>query len=234
MSGIFDSLNYDVAFQVLDAQHYGLPQMRKRIFAVGIRRDIDHKQFAFPEKVALTKIVPDYLDAEVDDIYYLPEKGFKWVTDWERNQGKARVNRDVMGCQTAVQQINWSGDFRLETPKPHHYNHPDIYVGKYNGEDKMARLRKLDASVTKTAQVVALVFGIIGALILGFGMSLCMTDLGEILGSYKDMAMVIGIIVGVVGGILASLAYPIYNAIVKAKRKKLAPEIIRLTDELMK
>mgnify|MGYP003302417385 CR=1 FL=1 len=98
----------------------------------------------------------------------------------------------------------------------------------------MARLRKLDASVTNTAQAVALIFGVIGTLILGFGMSLIMTELGEILGSYKDMAMVIGIIVGVVGGVLASLAYPIYNAIVKAKRKKLAPEIIRLTDELMK
>ena len=75
---------------------------------------------------------------------------------------------------------------------------------------------------------------IVGALILGFGMSLVMTDLGEILGAYKDMAMVVGIAVGIVGGIVASLAYPIYNAIVKAKRKKIAPEIIRLTDELMK
>ena len=110
----------------------------------------------------------------------------------------------------------------------------DKYTAPTEDEDKMARLRRLDASVTNTAQAVALVFGIIGALILGLGMSLCMTDLGEILGSYKDMAMVIGIIVGVVGGVLASLAYPIYNAIVKAKRKKLAPEIIRLTDELMK
>ena len=108
------------------------------------------------------------------------------------------------------------------------------YAEPTETEDKMARLRRLDASVTNTAQAVALVFGIIGTLLLGFGMSLCMTDLGEILGSYKDMAMVIGIIVGVVGGILASLAYPIYNAIVKAKRKKLAPEIIRLADELMK
>ena len=98
----------------------------------------------------------------------------------------------------------------------------------------MERLRRLDASVTQTAQIMALVFGILGALTLGFGMSLCMTDLGKILGSYKDMAMVIGILVGVVGGVIASLAYPIYNAIVKAKRKKLAPEIIRLTDELMK
>ena len=110
----------------------------------------------------------------------------------------------------------------------------DKYTAPTEDEDKMARLRRLDASVTNTAQAVALVFGIIGALILGFGMSLCMTDLEEILGSYKDMAMVIGIIVGVVGGVLASLAYPIYNAIVKAKRKKIAPEIIRLTDELMK
>ena len=110
----------------------------------------------------------------------------------------------------------------------------DKYTAPTEVEDKMARLRRLDASVTNTAQAVALVFGVIGTLILGFGMSLCMTDLGEILGSYKDMAMVIGIIVGVIGGILASLAYPIYNAIVKAKRRKLAPEIIRLTDELMK
>ena len=110
----------------------------------------------------------------------------------------------------------------------------DKYTAPIESEDKMARLRRLDASVTNTAQMVALIFGVIGTLILGFGMSLCMTDLGEILGPYKDMAMVIGIIVGVIGGILAILAYPIYNAIVKSKRKKLAPEIIRLTDELMK
>jgi len=45
---------------------------------------------------------------------------------------------------------------------------------------------------------------------------------------------VIGIVVGIIGGVIASLAYPMYNAIVKAKRKKIAPEIIRLTDELMK
>ena len=101
-------------------------------------------------------------------------------------------------------------------------------------EDKMARLRRLDAGVTQTAQIVALVFGVIGTLVLGFGMSLIMTDLAEILGKHQDMAMVIGIMIGVLGGVLASLAYPIYNVIVKAKRKKLAPEILRLADELMK
>ena len=110
----------------------------------------------------------------------------------------------------------------------------DKYTAPTEVEDKMSRLRRLDASVTNTAQAVALVFGVIGTLILGFGMSLVMTELAESLGISGDAAMVIGIIVGIVGGILASLAYPIYNAIVKAKRKKLAPEIIRLTDELMK
>ena len=108
------------------------------------------------------------------------------------------------------------------------------YTPPTKTEDKMERLRRLDASVTNTAQAIALVFGIIGTLILGFGMSMIMTDMSKILGTYKDWNMVIGIAVGIVGGILASLAYPIYTAIVKAKRKKLAPEIIRLTDELMK
>lgn len=108
------------------------------------------------------------------------------------------------------------------------------YTAPTEAEDKMNRLRRLDASVTNTAQAVALILGLIGTLVLGFGMSLCMTDLGEILGSRRDMAMEVGIITGVVGGILASIAYPVYNAIVKSKRKKLAPEIIRLTDELMK
>ena len=110
----------------------------------------------------------------------------------------------------------------------------DKYTAPTGVEDKLARLRRLDASVTSTAQTVALVFGVIGALLLGFGMSLIMTELAEALGISGDAAMVIGIIGGIVGGALASLAYPIYNVIVKAKRRSLAPEIIRLTDELMK
>lgn len=110
----------------------------------------------------------------------------------------------------------------------------DKYTTPPQIDDKMALLRKLDASVAKTAQTVALTLGIIGSLILGFGMSLCMTELGEILGLDQDLSLLIGIAVGVVGAALSALAYPIYNAIVRLKRKKLAPEIIRLTDELMK
>lgn len=101
-------------------------------------------------------------------------------------------------------------------------------------EDKMARLRRLDASVTQTAEAVSLVFGIVGTLILGFGMSLVMSDLGVKMNLDVLSATVIGVISGIIGGILAGLAYPVYNYIVREKRKKIAPEIIRLTDELMK
>ena len=110
----------------------------------------------------------------------------------------------------------------------------DKYTAPGETEDKMARLYKLDASATKPAQAVAILFGVLGTLILGFGMSLCMTDLSAILGAYSDMAMVIGIAIGVLGGVLVSVAYPIYNAMVRSRRRKIAPEIIRLTDELMK
>ena len=101
-------------------------------------------------------------------------------------------------------------------------------------EDKMERLRRLDSSVTHKAQTISLTFGIVGILVLGFGMSLAMSDFGEILGFYRDMAMLLGVVIGIIGGIIASLAYPMYNLIVKRERKKIAPEIIRLTDELLK
>ena len=108
------------------------------------------------------------------------------------------------------------------------------YAAPEETEDKMAQLRRLDASVTQKAQAVSLIFGVIGALLLGLGMSLAMTDLGEILGSYREMAMLLGIVIGIVGIVLVSLAYPLYNRIVKKEREKIASEIIRLTDELMK
>ncbi len=101
-------------------------------------------------------------------------------------------------------------------------------------EDKMERLRRLDRSVSQKAQAVALTLGIIGVLILGTGMSLFMSELSEILGSYRYLAMPIGIGIGSVGMVLTMLAYPVYNFVLIRERKRIAPEIIKLTDELMK
>lgn len=106
------------------------------------------------------------------------------------------------------------------------------YAASEEAEDKMTQLRRLDASVYSKASAAALVVGIVGALIMGIGMSLVMTDIGAVLGTV--LAMVIGIGIGVIGIVLVCLAYPIYNRTLKKEREKIAPEILRLTDELMK
>lgn len=97
--------------------------------------------------------------------------------------------------------------------------------------DKMEQLRVLDASVGKKATAVSINVGIIGTLVMGLGMSLTMSEFGEIIGS---LAMPVGIVLGVVGMAVLACAYPLYNRTLKKEREKIAPEILRLTDELMK
>jgi uncharacterized membrane protein YccF (DUF307 family) len=98
-------------------------------------------------------------------------------------------------------------------------------------EDKMEQLRRLHAIPTQKAQTASLAVGIIGALIMGTGMSLAMTDIGAALGS---LAMIIGIAVGLVGMALIALAYPLYNRVLRKQRERISPEILRLSDELLK
>ena len=43
-----------------------------------------------------------------------------------------------------------------------------------------------------------------------------------------------GILIGIIGMAVLGAAYPIYNHVLKKEREKAAPEIMRLTDELMK
>ena len=65
------------------------------------------------------------------------------------------------------------------------------------------------------AQAAALAVGIIGALILGTGMSLCMTELGAAMG---HLVMVIGILAGVLGLIMVALAFPFVYSVIRFYR----------------
>ncbi len=98
-------------------------------------------------------------------------------------------------------------------------------------ENKMAQLRRLHNSATQKAQAWSIAVGVIGTLILGTGMSLAMTELGTLFGA---MAMVIGIVVGLVGMVLVALAYPVYNRVLRKERQRIAPQILQLTEELLK
>lgn len=96
---------------------------------------------------------------------------------------------------------------------------------------KMEQLRALDAAVNRKATTRSILVGVIGTLIMGLGMSLAMSDFGSTLGS---AALPAGIVIGGVGIVLLALAYPLFNRTLKKEREKIAPEILRLTDELMR
>ena len=101
-------------------------------------------------------------------------------------------------------------------------------------EDRMTRLRKLDEKATSKATMMSLIFGIIGALVMGTGMSLIMTDLAGILGMTAVACMIVGVIVGFVGMFLVAMAYPVYKKVLKTEHEKIAQEILRLSEELLK
>lgn len=136
MYEVWQSLGYHIEWSILDAKDYNHPQLRSRLFLIGFREDIFKQPYSFPPKQELTHKSTEYLECPpIPDIYYLGKKGFEWITSPEKNLRRSRVNQDVIGCETAYQQDNWIGDFRVEHPRKEHYNDVRIYVGKFDFKD---------------------------------------------------------------------------------------------------
>ncbi len=92
-------------------------------------------------------------------------------------------------------------------------------------------LKALDKKVKRPANLFAYLFGSISAIIMGSGMSLVMTDISEMVGISNPM--LVGVVIGVVGMVMAIANYPIYKGILGARRKKYAKEIIALSNSIM-
>lgn len=136
MLEVWQSLGYELNFKILDAKDYNHPQLRTRLFLIGIRKDIYNHQYEFPSKMELTHVSTEYLEpAPIDNKYYLGKKGFEWITNPSKNLRRSRVNQDIIGCETANQQDNWIGDFRVEHPDKRHYDDERIYIGKFDFND---------------------------------------------------------------------------------------------------
>ncbi len=93
-------------------------------------------------------------------------------------------------------------------------------------EQKLERMKKLDQEANKKPMTVALGLGILGALILGGGMSLCMV--------LEGIWFIPGIIIGLIGLAVVALAYPLYLKVAKEEKARIAPEILRLAEEIRK
>lgn len=92
--------------------------------------------------------------------------------------------------------------------------------------DRMQQIRDLDKSVTTKGTVVSLIIGILGTLVMGLGMSMCLV--------WGEELFVVGVIIGVLGIAALSIAYPVYSYITKKEKERVAPLILSLTEELMK
>lgn len=92
-------------------------------------------------------------------------------------------------------------------------------------------LKSLDRKVKKPANVFAYTFGCIAALIMGAGMSLVMTDISDIIGVTDPMLF--GIIIGIVGMLMAIVNYPVYKKMLSTRRKKYSAEIMRISDDIL-
>ncbi len=94
-------------------------------------------------------------------------------------------------------------------------------------ESKLDELKRLDAQVQNSGVIASLCIGIVSCLIFGLGMCLAMQIIGE-----GILMMIAGIVVGIVGMLGMLLAYPVYRSKKNKAKKKLAPRIIELTEEL--
>ena len=97
------------------------------------------------------------------------------------------------------------------------------YAPQTSAESKLEQIKKLDSSVESEAVGCALGIGIPGSLILGLGMSCCMV--------WTDL-FILGIIIGIIGMVMCGAAYPIYKNTINKKRAEIAPQILKLSEEI--
>lgn len=90
---------------------------------------------------------------------------------------------------------------------------------------KLDQLKALDKKVKRPADIFAYTYGSVASLVLGFGMCMAMKVLFD--------AMALGIVVGIAGIAMAASTYPLYKAILKARKKKYAQEVFELSDSIL-
>jgi hypothetical protein len=93
-------------------------------------------------------------------------------------------------------------------------------------ESKLERLKRLDYRVQMAGTIEGLCFGIIGALVFGIGMCF-------FLEGFAGAAWLTAILM-ICGTLLMIPAYPIYRRISRKTKAELTPEILRLSEEIMK
>ena len=103
------------------------------------------------------------------------------------------------------------------------------YVEKESTE--LEALRALDKKVKRPVNLFSYLLGSLGAIVMGAGMSLVMTELGRMLG--MESTMILGIVIGCVGLATVLLNYPLHKKLMKARKAKYAQEILLASEKIL-
>ena len=98
------------------------------------------------------------------------------------------------------------------------------YLGEGKTLSPFEKLKKLNAKVKDTATIVALIFGIVGCLVFGLGLTMVL----------EWQIWIWGVVLMTIGTIPMLIAYPAYNLTLSRGKKKYGKEILELTEELLK
>ena len=93
-------------------------------------------------------------------------------------------------------------------------------------ESKMEKLKKLDGRAQSAGMIEALTVGIVGCLIFGLGMCFGLDALKG-----AEWMTVLFCLIGIV---IMLPAYPVYKYISNKTKAELTPEILRLSEEIIK
>lgn len=91
--------------------------------------------------------------------------------------------------------------------------------------DRMAQIRRMDAGVTRRGTIAAVTLGSVSCLVMGLGMCCSMV--------WASRWFVPGIVIGLIGIVGMAGAYPLFVHTTQKERKRIAPQILKLTEELI-
>lgn len=135
-----ERLGYKNFYQVLNAENYGIPQHRERVFTISILGGGD---FKFPDPIPLTTKLKDILEKDVDEKYYISDAMLGYFMGVNQKESKfprrerflsnvGRKNQDVANSITTNAGQRPTDNFIIEDfyksrpPRDYHEVSPTI------------------------------------------------------------------------------------------------------------
>lgn len=128
--------NYNIHHQMMNSRDYGIPQVRRRLFIVGQRKDLGEFNYEFPKQIELNITAQDLLETSVDDKYYLTDKMYKTVMSTGTKGWYAKPETDCKIAKPLVRTMH-----KMHRASTDNYYHTEY---KPQGKTNLRRLTPLE------------------------------------------------------------------------------------------